>query len=471
VTKPRQHLHTAGSKNAIAWQQLPVFIAVLVSALGGCSVYRPLPLSEPTERSPARLSVPADTMLPGGLKTHPFNPDNGLDATEIAMLAVAQSPDLRVLRAQGHVARAQAFAAGLLPDPVFGYSRDRPGAGQPGAATAVTQGISWDVGNLVTLASRQIAAHHTDAQVDLGMLWAEWQTVAEARLEFVRILRARDAAARLESEVAVLEPLGPRLQAALERGAMSFDVATVGLSAISDAARQLADARANVVAHEQALRDLLGVPASQPLPLVGDLDLPALDDREIADAAATLPRRRPDLRALEAGYAAQEARVRGAILGQFPAVNVGFNRSRDNSNISSSGFSLSVSLPLFDANRGAIRIEQATREQLKAEYDQRLLTARGEIARLVANDRVLVQRNDELAPFAAQLDRTVERAARSYASGSMDWTVYLGIRQSALSAALELITLRQTLAESRIALMTLSSGEWPDQTASTRGAR
>jgi outer membrane protein TolC len=387
------------------------------------------------------------------------------------MLAVAQSPDLRLLRAQGHVLRAQAFAAGLLPDPVFGYSRDRPGAGQPGAATAVTRGISWDIGNLVTLSARQSARRHADIQVDLGLLWAEWQTIAQVRLEFIRVLRAREAAARLEAEAIALRPLGPHLQSALAHGALTFDVASVGLSAISDAERQLADANASVIAHEQALRDLLGVPASQTLNLVGDLELPALDEQTVNGSIDSLAQRRPDLRALEAGYDVQEARVRGAILGQFPAVNIGFNRSQDNSGISSSGFSLSVSLPIFDANRGAIRVEEASREELKVEYGQRLLLARSELARLVANDKVLALRGEQLGPFAMQLHRTVVQAEKSYASGALEWTVYLGIRQSALNADLELLTLRQSLAENRIALVTLAAGKWPDETAQTRGAR
>lgn len=444
---------------------------LLVASLPGCSVYHPLPLKSSAAPASARLSVPAETLLPGGLRTHTFDPDDGLDAIEVEMLAVAQSPDLRVLRAQGHLLRAQAFAAGLLPDPVFGYSRDRPGAGQQGATTAVTRGVSWDIGSLVTLSARQSAREHTDRQVDLGLLWAEWQTVAQAHLEFVRVLRAREAAARLETECAALAALRPRLKAALDHGAMSFDVASVGLSAISDAERLRADARANVVSNEQALRDLLGVQASQPMTLVDDLELPALDERTVGAAMERLPHRRPDLRALEAGYDAQEARVRGAILGQFPAVNLGFTRSRDNSNIRSTGFSLSVSLPLFDGNRGAIRVEEATREELKAEYDQRLQLARGELARLRANDQILAARSAELGPFVAQLQGTLAQAERSYAAGALEWTVYLGIRQSALNAELELIALRQTLAENRIAAFMLAGGEWPDETAPTRGAR
>ena len=118
------------------------------------------------------------------------------------------------------------------------------------------------------------------------------------------------------------------------------------------------------------------------------------------------------------------------------------------------------SLPLFDANRGAIRIERATREQLHEEYAQRLLTARGDIARLLAAQQILASREAELAPFAATLAATAEHASQAYARGATDWTVYLASRQSALAAAVELIAVRESLAQTRIGLATLLAGNW-----------
>lgn len=447
-----------------AWLGLATLALILPA---GCAWYRPLPLDQRPPPPLGALSVPAGTLLAGGVRTHTFDPSDGLDATEVAMLAVMQSPDLRVLRAQANVNRAQAFAAGLLPDPVIGVSRDRPNAGQPDAATAYTRGVSWDVGSLVTFAARQTARRRTDEQVDLSLLWAEWQTVAESRLQFTRIQHGRELVARLEAESAALKPLTPRLSAALERGVISFDVATTGLSAASDVERQLTEARDALANREQDLRILLGLAAGERLPLVGDVDVPSIADAAAAAALEALPQRRPDLRALALGYAAEEARVRAAILGQFPAVNVGVSRSRDNTGIASTGLALNVSLPLFDANRGAIRVERATREQLHEEYAQRLLTARAEVARLLSTQTLLAARDAELAPHAARLEAAREHAALAYERGAMDWTVYLGLRQSALAAAVELITLRETLAETRIALATLLSGDWaaPAETA------
>ncbi len=58
--------------------------------------------------------------------------------------------------------------------------------------------------------------------------------------------------------------------------------------------------------------------------------------------------RRPDLLGLEAGYRAQDQRYRAALLAQFPALNVGFTRGRDNAGVYSSGIGITLSLPVFN---------------------------------------------------------------------------------------------------------------------------
>ena len=433
-------------------------LASLVSS--GCAIYHPLPLRAESNRV-STLTVPSGTLLPGGLKTHEFDPSDGLDATEVSMAAVVYSPELRVMRAQAMVSGAQAFAAGLLPDPVFGLSRDKPNAGQVGASVAYTRGVSWDFGQLVTYDARQSALHHTEEQVNLSVLWAEWQVVCQSRLLFVRIQQGRALVERLRQEADTLRPLRPRLEAALRAGTITFDVATTGLSAALDVERQLSEARSSLSAAEHDLRELIGLEATEPLSLVGDADLAVPDDATVNAVLLETPPRRPDLRALIAGYAAQDSRVRAAILGQFPAVNFGLTKTRDNSNIASNGFTLSVSLPVFDRNQGAVRVEQASREQLNAEYSQRLLSTRADVARLLDAQRILTEREASLAPYAAKVEAIAANASAAYSRGIMDWTVYVALRQSALAASTELISLRETLAETRIGLATLVTGEWP----------
>ncbi len=447
--------------------------ALLALSLSGCSVYHTKPLPEATHSPYTAITLPASTWLPGGLSSHPFDPTDGLDMTETATLAIAQSPQLKSLRAQAEVTRAQSFAAGLLPDPQINYSQDRPGSGQNGASTAYSRGLSWDVGNLVTLSARRSAGRDTARAVDLSLLWNEWQTVSEARLRFVRVRSAQALVTRLRTEQEALAPLQPRLRDALSRGALTFDVATTGLSAFSDVARQLVDAQTASATATEDLKNLLGLDSKEPLILVGDSDVEPAGGVNAEQALSEMTQRRPDLLALKAGYAAQDSRYRAAILGQFPAINIGINRAQDNTHVDSRGFAVGVSLPLFDANRGNIRIEQATREQLYAEYEERLISARNDVARLEEVLTVLEAREAVLGPFATDLTERAQHAHAAYTHGDLEWTTYLGLRQSTLAADVELISLRETLAETRIALATLLSGRWTDrqQSPTAEGVR
>lgn len=452
--------------------RLPVatLLAAAFGALSGCTVYHASPLEPERGSAFAALTVPAGTTLPAGLRTHPFDPSDGLDATEVAMLAIVGSPALRALRAQAEVGRAQAFAAGLLPDPVLGFSRDQPSAGQAGAATAYSGALSWDIGQLATYGARREAGRHTDEQVDLALLWDEWQVIARSRLLFAKIVRHRELVERLEHERAAIAPLRTRLTAALTRGTVTFDVATTGLSAASDVERQYAEARSTLAQAEADLRELLGLAAGEPLRLTGEDDDAPPDAAAVDAAIDAMPPRRPDLRALYAGYQAEESRLRAAVLGQFPSLNVGVTKARDNSDISSRGFTLSISLPVFDRNQGAIRVEQATRAQLRAEYAGRVLAAHAQAAQLLEATRILGEREATLVPYAAALEASATRAADAYGRGLIDWTTYLALRQSALSASTELIALHETLAEAQIGLATIATGDWSACCASPPGA-
>ncbi len=447
-----------------------VIAVVILSCCGACAGYRAVPLNNQPPAPLAQITVPASTLLPGGMHSHVFDPTDGLDITEVAMLAITQAPELNQLRAEARIAHAQAYAAGLLPDPVAGISSDRPLAGQPDAATAITRALSWDIGNLVTLSARQSVRRQEDMRVNLALLWAEWQTVMQARLHFLHIVHGRARVARLTEEVNTLRPLVAHTQAAVERATLAADTAAIAVSAFVDSARQLSDASVNLNAEEQALRLLLGLSAAEPLALVGDADLAPLDEAGTDNALSHLTQRRADLRALAAGYAAQEARVRSAILGQFPAINLGFNRSRDNSGIGSTGYGLAVSLPLFDGNRGAIRIERATRAQLRAEYTLRLLTAQSDIAHVRASEHGLTTRAVELRTQVALLEIHLLHATDAYTAGTLDWMTYLNLRQSALAASLDLSNVNESIAECHVTLALLLFRDTDQSTASAEGA-
>ena len=426
-------------------------------------MYHPLPLdSQPSPRNVADITVPAASMPTPELRAYPFDPANGLDVTEVAMLAVANDPQLKVERDKAGVAHAQAYAAGLLPDPQLNYEHDRSAANSPpGTTNAYTAGLTFDLGNLITRSARVKSARAGAQEVDLNLLWSEWQAIAQARTLFDRVHFLRERINRLERERAALAPLQTAITRALHSGDLTYEVAGAGLSAAADAANQLGDAQRQLHQADHDLHNLLGLDASVPLHLTGAPFMVDPNEDEVQRALTSMAKRRPDLLALDAGYRAQDEKLRAAILAQFPAITVGFVKARDNGNISSNGLSVSLSLPLFDGNRGNIAIERATRQQLHDEYSARLLTDRNDVQQLLQDlqsDRAL---HATLATHAAQLAEARDAAETNYAAGRLDWPTYLAIRTNSLAADSALLTLEQDTHATSIALDALV-GNWPD---------
>lgn len=438
--------------------------------LAGCATYRALPLDH--ARAPIRatdITVAVASMPIPALRTHTFNPADGLDVTEVAMLAVANNPQLRVERDKAGVAHAEAYAAGLLPDPSVGYEHDRPVGSASGATDAFTASLSFDLGNLVTRSSRVASARAGTREVDLNLLWGEWQTIAQARTLFDRIYSARKHVDRLEREHVALAPVQSAIIRALDLGNLTYATAGPGLNAAASVTEQLGVAERGLNVAERDLHDLLGLDATAPLRLTGAPFSVAPDQVAVQRALSEMPRRRPDLLALQAGYVSQQQKLRAAILAQFPAITVGFVRARDNSNVASKGLSIGLSLPLFDGNRGNIAIARATRLQLHDAYSARLLSDRNDVQRLLADLQSDRARHAALADHAARLDRARNAAQADFASGRLDWPTYLEIRTNSLAADTALLTLQQDIHATAIALDALV-GNWPSAAAGAHNA-
>ncbi|TAN07655.1 MAG: TolC family protein [Rhodanobacteraceae bacterium] len=445
--------------------------ALAVLLFTGCASFTPLRLD--AGRTPlhvADIKVSASAMPTADLRHYPFDPTNGLDTTEVAMLAIANNPQLRVERDQAGVAHAEAYAAGLLPDPSVSYEHDKPVGNAPGATDSFTAALAFDLGNLVTRSARVAAARAGEREVDLNLLWGEWQTIAQARTLFDRVYYTRKLVARLRQEQAALAPMQVAIARALDSGELTYAVAGTGLNAAAQVNGQLAAAERQLHQDQHDLHGLLGLGASTPVHLAGAPFSTDPDQRQVAYALAHMASQRPDLLALKAGYDAQQEKVRAAVLAQFPAITVGLVRARDNSNISSAGFTIGLSLPLFDGNRGHIAVARATRQQLRDAYAARLLTSRNDVRRLYADLQIDRAQQKTLTLHAAQLARARRAAQSNYAAGRLDWPTYLAMRESSLASDTALLTLAENTHATAIALDALA-GHWPDASLAVSSAR
>ena len=432
--------------------------ALLVSALlAGCATYRPLalPTDDALLRDVARLSVDAGRMPDAALASHRFDPTDGLDITEVAMLAVANNPELRLARADAGVTRAQAFSAGLLPDPQLALSREAVMGSPAGATVAFTAGLTVDIAALLAHSSTRAAADADSRKSRLDLLWQEWQTVAKARLLFVKLDAIDRSQAVLRQQRALLRQRLDAAARAVERGLVTSDAATPQLAAYEDANRQWNDQERQRNQARHDLNALLGVAPDIVLTLVGPADVGTMDADQVRAAIAESPRRRPDLLALQAGFEAQDDRYRGALRAQFPAITVGPTRARDTSNVNTAGFSLGITLPLFNRNRGNIAIESATRDKLRIDYQQRLDATAVESHRLLEEQAILARQLAELDASLPALALAAERAGKAYAAGNIDALTLTNVEGALLARRLERIAAQQALQEQAVALQAL----------------
>ncbi|WP_233830303.1 TolC family protein [Paraburkholderia sp. ZP32-5] len=427
--------------------------------LGGCATYHREPLApqdtSTSAQSLERIRIDSSSMPLPELAAHRFDPADGLDSDEVAMLAVANNPDLKLARDDLGIARAQAYSAGLLPDPQLSVSSDYPGA--VGTTRAFNYGLSIDVMAIVLRSANQQSADATVAKTDLGLLWQEWQVVAQARQLFIKTRFEADTLPLLQRQRDLARTRYERMAAARRDGNLTDDTLNAALIAYSDARKQYRDAQRAAAQTHHDLNALLGLAPDMQLQLqTQDSDTIApLDDATLDAALAGLARRRPDLIALQAGYEAQEQKYRAAILSQFPSLSVGFVRARDTSNIYTSGFQINLSLPIFNRNRGNIAIEQATRQRLRDEYQTRLNQAYAEVARLREDSAILARQLQETEAALPHVEHAAQLAGAAYADHNLVLGAYTDAQSAALAKRIDVATLHEALAEQRVGLQAL----------------
>jgi outer membrane protein TolC len=449
---------------------------VCVLLLAGCTWYHRESLAphdtSTSARSLERVSIDASTMPLPELAAHRFDPSDGLDIDEVAMLAVANNPELKLARDDLGIARAQAYSAGLLPDPQLSVSSDYPGA--IGTTRAFNYGLSIDVMAIVLRSANRQSADASVAKTDLGLLWQEWQIVAQARQLFIKTRFQQDTVPLLQRQRDLARTRYERMAEARRDGNLTDDTLTAALTSYGDARKQYTDAERAAEQTHHDLNALLGLSPEVEVQLQaaapgGSGDEPGdLSDATLDAALSHLAQRRPDLIALQAGYEAQEQKYRAAILSQFPSLSVGFVRARDTSNIYTSGFQVNLSLPIFNRNQGNVAIEKATRQRLRDEYQSRLNQAYADVAHLRADNTILTRQLHQTEAALPDVDVAAQHAAAAYAEHNLTLGAYTDAQSASLTKRIDVATLRESLAEQRVGLQALLGSAIPDAFSSAQ---
>jgi outer membrane protein TolC len=428
-----------------------MLVAAYASLLCGCAVYhaKPLPTKPDLTRIPA-LSVPATDLGIPGLKPEPFDLAKGLTETNVVTLAVVNNPRLKAVRQQAGVASAQMLEAGLLPDPEFSG-----GLSKSSLFTGYDASLAEDIKALVTRGAAKDAARAHLNEVNLDILWQEWQVAAQARQLYIQTQALDQLRRVVDQRRTLLATLYARAETSLKQGFVTASAVTADFSAWDSAetAWRAFELQDNQTRH--ALNELLGIAPDVHLRLQGSPNEHPVTQVQYQSALAALPHR-PDLLALQAGYHNQEEQVREAILAQFPLINAGVEQARDPAeNMQYIGFNVTLTLPLFNHNRGPIAVGRASRAHLYQAYQASLDETINQADQVWGSVLILQQELDTLDRRLAGLEQAAADARESLRRGTVSLADYASVDSNALDTQAEEIQLRASLEQAQAALAVL----------------
>ena len=427
-------------------------IWLAVALVSGCTTYHPKPLpSTPDLAGPPAVTMPVSRLDVPGLEPHPLDPTNGLDETTVATLAVINNPELKAARLQAGVANAQALEAGLLPDPVVsgGLSRSTLHSGYG-------IGLSEDIQALITRGAAKAAAKAHEREVNLQILWQEWQVTEKARELFSQMHASAQLQLVLRTNRELLAERCRQDQAALKGNNLTASIVSADYAALADANTQLRQLEIEINNTRHALNLLLGLKPEVDLRLAAPNETRLLSSEQFRAAVDALPHRRADLLALRAGYESQEQQLRQAVLAQFPSMSAGVQQARDAvEGVNTVGLSVNVTLPLFNRNRGQIAIQKATRAGLYQTYQARINQAVSEADQLWQATRIMAGQLSAMEARLPALEKAEAGAERILEEGNLTLETYVTLKSSFLSEQSNAIRLRASLEQAQSALQTV----------------
>jgi outer membrane protein, heavy metal efflux system len=444
------------------------FFAVFILILQSCAVYHPMPLNEQevskTLASPDLESVriQAEEIKHPILKPRTIDFREGISAQDAAIIAVITNPALRAERDRRRIAEAQLLQAGILPNPTFSYNLDVPTGGNTGGTVnAYGLGLDWSImKSLLTRGAVVDSARAEALSVKLEVAWQEWQVAESAKQRVYRLLYLEKQLAVARQEENGLEKNLEAIRKAVDMG----DMTVIDLEAVDATLRRthaaVLDIEQKLKQERLGLNRVLGFPPSSKIPLKKEVIFPqfkTLPSLEIIMEG--LEKRRLDLLALRQGYQSQEALLRAAVRAQFPDISIGLAHARDTSDVITTGFSVSIGLPVFDRNQGHIALETASRKQLYGEYLNRVFQARADAAGILADIKAVEEQIDAADKAVDILRKLVSISYDGFLEGNIDALTYYNEVDRLTTRRLDALKLRQDLADLHVALE-ITAGEF-----------
>lgn len=377
--------------------------------------------------------------------------------------ALAGNKDLAASALEVEKAEGRVLQAGLPRNPSLEISaRSDLLFGNEGER-GVTLGLSQAIPRKDRLRKAREAASLSVEQRRALVRDTQRQLVGEVQTLFVQALNFnRQTEARQRLLVA-----GEKLAALIEQRYQRGEVPQTDIAPIRIENAKLAQEQQLLLAERTAtelrLKRLLGLPADEPLVLVGDPD-ELTAPLSAAAGAEVVAESRPDYEAARTAVNQADAEVRVAKIEAYDDFTVGVTYEGDRSVFDAPvgakrdhflGASISIPLPVRNKNQGRIIEQQAARRQAEAELVALRLNISSEIAQAqVAISQlapVLTRYREELIPLAEQQFQAMQRA---YERGEQGIAPVFQAQQQRFTAELDYLSHRARYAELLIALET-----------------
>ena len=423
---------------------------VLLLLVTGCATYqdRPLSKTETLDDYEARtLALPdLQAYVQSRLDVQQW-PPAAWSLPELTLAAFYYSPQLDVARAQWAAVRGGRQVAAERPNPAIGLT---PGFN---STTGYGADISpWIVGVALDLPIETAGKR--------GYRIAQAEQLSEAAR-----LRIAQVAWELRRQVrqTLLDLYGASQTAALYRRGLAIQDDNVQLL---EQMADLGEISANELSQARALRDELSLAALEAgkqesqarIRLAGVVGVPARELRgeEFSfEAFEALPvdvppveaqrqalLNRPDLLAALAEYEASQSALRLEVARQYPDIQIGPGYEFDQSE-NKWMLGLSVTLPVFNRNQGAIAVAEANRAQAQAQFMALQARIVGELESALGDYQASMEKLRVAENLAANREAAASRTEQMYELGEI-------VRSQVDAAALEANTAALNRLEARI---------------------
>lgn len=353
-------------------RQAPIshFVTLIFLSLGlvGCASYKP----EPIDPARSAIALEARSLNDPGLQQFLQNTDptgHGWTLSRLTLAGLYERPDILIAEDQKLMAEGAVQTAGTLPNPTLSLTPTYNATNLMPSPWKVGPLFSFMLNSLVTRPALLQAARAHLAAAQQALPMAAWQVRSQVRIAMLNLWTAQKLASLDEQSLTLAQQSETAINARVNAGQMSEADQNNAILAADQSALTAAAATRQVGLARAALATAIGLPAAN---LDGvsisfaDFAHPVLPATTKALQKAALTSR-PDIQMALANYAAAEAHLRLMILQQYPGISVGPGYVYDQG-ANKYQLSLSIDLPIFNQNQGAIASAYAARALSAAKF-------------------------------------------------------------------------------------------------------